>query len=487
MNRRKGVRAPFRALQAQASDGTECFHKAGSALPFDLLSFWQWSASDLLDNTTRGVLAEYLVGRAVGADLTAPRQPWSPFDLRTPDGWKLEVKASAFLQAWGQVAPSAPTFDIARKQAWNHAKGRYEGLRDRHADVYVFALLAHQDKRTLDPLDVEQWRFFVVPTREIERAHGDRQRVGLAQLRKLARESSWLELASAIGMAADMGEVDAGQAQAIRKEPVAPSTPREAPRFGRYIGIDYSGAQTPTASLPGLRVYLATRDAQPHEVQPPPSPRKYWTRREVAEWLVRELSVGEPALVGIDHGFSFPLAYFERHRLPHDWPGFLDDFQRHWPTDGDHVYVDFVRDGSVGDGKARSGNRRWRRLTEWRAGGAKSVFHFDVQGSVAKSTHAGLPWLRYLRRELGERVHFWPFDGWSPRADRSVIAEVYPSLWSRPFPREGRNSHQHDAWVVAEMLRGQDAGGRVDEWLKPSLSDAERKVASIEGWILGAK
>jgi hypothetical protein len=35
-------------------------------------------------------------------------------------------------------------------------------------------------------------------------------------------------------------------------------------------------------------------------------------------------------------------------------------------------------------------------LTEIRAGAAKSVFHFDVPGSVAKSTHAGLPWLRYL-------------------------------------------------------------------------------------------
>jgi hypothetical protein len=27
--------------------------------------------------------------------------------------------------------------------------------------------------------------------------------------------------------------------------------------FQRYVGIDYSGAQTPTASLSGLRVYLA--------------------------------------------------------------------------------------------------------------------------------------------------------------------------------------------------------------------------------------
>ncbi len=47
------------------------------------------------------------------------------------------------------------------------------------------------------------------------------------------------------------------------------------PSFHRYIGIDYSGAQVPTASLPGLRVYLAEAGAEAREVQPPPSPRKY--------------------------------------------------------------------------------------------------------------------------------------------------------------------------------------------------------------------
>ena len=55
------------------------------------------------------------------------------------------------------------------------------------------------------------------------------------------------------------------------------------------------------------------------------------------------------------------------------------------------------------------GNARRRRLTEERAGGAKSVFHFNVQGSVAKSTHAGIPWLRFIRQRLGDCVHFWPF------------------------------------------------------------------------------
>jgi hypothetical protein len=255
--------------------------------------------------------------------------------------------------------------------------------------------------------------------------------------------------------------------------------------FNRYIGIDYSGAQTPGASLPGLRIYLAEGDALPAEVPPPPSRRKYWARREIAEWLVARLSEGVPTLVGIDHAFSFPLRYFEMHGLEPDWPRFLDDFQRHWPTDGEHIYVDFVRDGLVGNGAARMGNTRWRRLTEERAGGAKSVFHFDVQGSVAKSTHAGIPWLRFMRQRLGDRVHFWPFDGWEIPAGRSAIAEIYPALWSGAFAREDRTRDQHDAYVAAEMLRRAGREGALAGWLDPGLTPGERLVARVEGWILG--
>ena len=199
------------------------------------------------------------------------------------------------------------------------------------------------------------------------------------------------------------------------------------------------------------------------------------------------LSENRTTLVGIDHGFSFPLAYFEEHGLRHDWPAFLDDFEHHWPTDGDHTYVDFVREGTVGNGSARSGNPRWRRLTEMRAGAAKSVFHFDVQGSVAKSTHAGLPWLIFLRRQVRRRVHFWPFDGWNIPAERSVIVEVYPSLWSRGFAREGRTDDQHDAYSVAAWMRNADLDGTLAGFIDPRLTGSERAVAQIEGWILGIK
>lgn len=256
------------------------------------------------------------------------------------------------------------------------------------------------------------------------------------------------------------------------------------PQFERYFGMDYSGAETATSSLKGLRVYSATLTEPPAEVPPPPGPRKHWTRRGLAEWLATELRDGPPTLVGIDHAFSFPVRYFEVHRIPPDWPTFLDDFQQHWPTDENNLYVDFIREGVCGNGAARTGSSRWRRMTEERCR-AKSVFHFDVPGSVAKSTHAGLPWLRYLRQQLGEMIHFWPFDGWTPPPGRSVIAEVYPSLWSKTFPIEGRTSDQHDAYSAARWMQETDATGKLSACFAPTLRPLEKTEATVEGWILG--
>ncbi len=62
------------------------------------------------------------------------------------------------------------------------------------------------------------------------------------------------------------------------------------PTFVRAIGIDYSGAETANSSLKGLRVYMADIGAAPREVVPPPSPKRYWTRRGIAEWLVERLA-----------------------------------------------------------------------------------------------------------------------------------------------------------------------------------------------------
>jgi hypothetical protein len=104
---------------------------------------------------------------------------------------------------------------------------------------------------------------------------------------------------------------------------------------------------------------------------------------------------------------------------------------------------------------------------------------------VAKSTHAGIPWLLYLRRQFGGRLHFWPFDGWSIPAGMSAVVEVYPSLWKHTFPVHNRTPEQHDAFAVASWLKEADRSGQLARFLQPSLTPAERAVAGVEGWILG--
>lgn len=110
-----------------------------------------------------------------------------------------------------------------------------------------------------------------------------------------------------------------------------------SPAFEQYVGIDYSGAETASSSLNALCVYEASRGKEATEIRTTGGLKIHWTRRRIAEWLVERLSEGPPTLVGIDHGFSFPLKYFQKYGLPHDWPTFLEDFQRHWPTDADHT------------------------------------------------------------------------------------------------------------------------------------------------------
>lgn len=255
-------------------------------------------------------------------------------------------------------------------------------------------------------------------------------------------------------------------------------------RFKRYIGIDYSGAATADSPLSGLRVYMAEASGAPLEVRMHADKRKHWSRRGLAQWLVATLRDGPPAVTGLDHGFSFPLLYFSQHGLSSDWNAFLSDFCAHCPADRAGVTIDALRTSPAWL-SLRSGNARWRRTTELRAGGAKSVFHFGVPGSVAKSTHAGLPWLRHAREELKSALHVWPFDGWRPPPGTSVVAEVYPALWSKDFERVSRTGDQHDAYAIAAWLQRADAMGTLASAMQPKLCDEAKSAAAVEGWILG--
>jgi len=252
--------------------------------------------------------------------------------------------------------------------------------------------------------------------------------------------------------------------------------------FKLYIGIDYSGASTTVSRQRGLRVFKATHRDKPAKVTSPSGENRNWNRKEIAHWCLEQLKNDGPVIIGIDHGFSFPMSYMERYHII-NWDQFLDDFQRHWPTDQKNSSVESIRQGNP-----RTGKHTEFRLTENWTASAQSVFKLDGAGTVGKSTHCGIPWLRFIRRNAdpSSRPHFWPFDGFEIPPDKSVLVEIFPSIFRKRYSKhENYTADDHDAMCVAQWLMDMDGRGFLSTFFNPPLISKEREIARLEGWILG--
>ena len=196
------------ACAAQAPIAAEPTIRVGARREIDLWSFGDpWarflarSASNLLSNATRGVFAQFLVGAALDC-LPAVRDEWAAWDLCTRAGIKVEVKTSAYLQSWSQKKPSTIRFGIGQRRAWNAEAGCYDTDVRYHADVFVFCFLSHMERTTVNPLDVSQWRFFVLASSALG-GLSNLATIGLGRLMSLGPiEASWRDLADAVGAAA---------------------------------------------------------------------------------------------------------------------------------------------------------------------------------------------------------------------------------------------------------------------------------------------
>jgi hypothetical protein len=126
-----------------------------------LTDFWAWALSDLRANTTRGLLAEYLVAAALGAG-GRPRVEWDSHDVTALDGTRIQVKSGAYLQAWNQRGHSKIVFSGLRAKTWTPETG-YTPAASYNADVYVFAVQSARTHDAYNALDPEQWDYWVAP------------------------------------------------------------------------------------------------------------------------------------------------------------------------------------------------------------------------------------------------------------------------------------------------------------------------------------
>ena len=177
-------------IQATIKTGKEHLTYNAEKLNFSLLDFWRWSVSDLLSNATRGRFAEFIVATATNISLKQVREEWDKYDLTTSEGIKIEVKSAAYLQSWTQNKLSKISFStkaaIDLDNLQNDAK--------RHADVYVFCLLKHDIKATVDPLNMNHWEFYVMATKELNDYKRSQRSITLNSLQKVTQPVTYDQL-----------------------------------------------------------------------------------------------------------------------------------------------------------------------------------------------------------------------------------------------------------------------------------------------------
>lgn len=173
-------------LTCELKTGCERFRAGDKDLDFGLYDFWRWSMSDLVSNATRGRLAEFIVAKALSISTNTVRDEWGAYDLIMPEGIKIEVKSAAYIQSWHQAKLSAIGFRTPKTLAGDPQTNRQDNQAKRQAHVYVFALLSHQEKATIDPLNIRQWKFFVVPTAILDARERSQHSITLGTLEKLA-------------------------------------------------------------------------------------------------------------------------------------------------------------------------------------------------------------------------------------------------------------------------------------------------------------
>jgi len=169
-------------VAAARKTGREEFVTNGQSVGHLLVDYWAWAYSDLVNNVDRGKLAEFIVSSALGA-ADGVSATWDKFDILYR-GSGIEVKSSSYLQSWAQEKESPIGFAVRPTVAPIANTATYDDVRKRQSDVYVFCLLKHKDKLTLDALNLDQWEFYVVPTALLDKLIPTQKTIVLSFMRK---------------------------------------------------------------------------------------------------------------------------------------------------------------------------------------------------------------------------------------------------------------------------------------------------------------
>jgi hypothetical protein len=152
----------------------------------------------LIQNNFRAVIAEVIVGHALGADWKHCSADWYGWDFVHADGARLEVKQSARRQTWAApIKKYVPRFDVRARTGYWEDGVKWIPKAGRHADIYVFAYHPIDDD-SADHGDPLQWDFYVVAVAKLP---AEAQTIGLPAIAAISPSFTWSQLSSVVEQA----------------------------------------------------------------------------------------------------------------------------------------------------------------------------------------------------------------------------------------------------------------------------------------------
>ena len=170
----------------QLLSGQEPFTLNGESIGLSVLDFWRFQHSNIWD--VQAEVAEFIVAKALDQDEPYNKNGWTLWDINYR-GKRIEVKETGYYHSWrtdGKVSQQR-TFGITKAYSkYKDHRSKYE----RQNDIYVFCLITGETQEASDPLVLDNWRFWVVPTWTLNRLCGNNKTISLGRVKGITGQEN---------------------------------------------------------------------------------------------------------------------------------------------------------------------------------------------------------------------------------------------------------------------------------------------------------
>ena len=177
-------------------NGNENFSLNNKEMDFGILDFWKYKYSNVWN--MQEYIAEFIIEKALGMEKSHNTDSWTLYDILYRNT-RIEVKETSYYHPWNEDGniSSQRTFGITM------ANSRYENeieenKFERQNDIYVFCLNTGQTKEESNPMNLNNWEFYIIPTKTINEECGKNKTISLNRIRKMTSVVKYEEIKNKI-------------------------------------------------------------------------------------------------------------------------------------------------------------------------------------------------------------------------------------------------------------------------------------------------